>query len=99
MAESDKVYHTKQVDAENSDGLFKGFKSLCSLIASFVKEANPKFMYPHALISTMLEASHQQVFFARHLPSLTELDRDDPNMDNMNKNFLTHMVLNAIKVN
>ncbi len=97
MAESDKIYHTKQVDEENNHGLFKGFKSLCSLISSFVKEANPGFQYPHALISTMLEASHQQVFFAKHLPSLTELDRDDPKMDDMNKNFLTHMVLNAIK--
>lgn len=97
IAESGKAYHTKQVDEENDYGLFRGFKSLCKLIASFVKEVNPQFKFPHALISTMLEASHQQVFFANHLPSLTELTKGDPDMDQMNIKFLTNMVLNTIK--
>lgn len=95
-AESDKVYHTKQVDEENSDGLFRGFKSLCKLIASFVQETNPGYQFSHSLISTMLEAAHQQVFFARHLPTLTELDKNDPNIDEQNTKFLTHFVFSAI---
>ncbi|MEP2772471.1 MAG: TetR/AcrR family transcriptional regulator [Fulvivirga sp.] len=96
VAESDKVYHTKQVDEENNDGLFRGFKSLCKLIASFVQEINPDYRFSHSLISTMLEAAHQQVFFARHLPALTELDRNDSKIDEQNTKFLTHLVFSAI---
>jgi len=36
-------------------------------------EIDPKIKYPRALVSTMLLASKQQLFFAQHLPSLTEI--------------------------
>ncbi len=75
-AESDKTYLTKQVDEINKEGLFKGYKGLCHKIALVLLDINPKYKYPHALVSTMLEASHQQAFFALHLPSLTEVSRD-----------------------
>ena len=73
VAESDKTYLTKEVDADNKEGFFISYKSLCSHIASIVKEVNPKFKYPRAMVSTIIEASHQQKFFSEHLPSLTEI--------------------------
>ena len=75
--ESDKTYLTKNIDEINKEGVFKGYKSLCKLVAEMIKKINPKFPYPYALISTILEASHQQVFFAHHLPALTEFERED----------------------
>ncbi len=75
-AESDKTYLTKQVDEDNKEGLFKGYKSLCNAIAPTIKEINPRYEYPHSLVSTILEASNQQLFFATHLPSLTEVKND-----------------------
>lgn len=74
VAESDKTYLTKWVDDDNKEGYFRSYKSLCSKIAEIVKEVNPTFRFPKALISTMIEASHQQKFFAKHLPSLTEIE-------------------------
>ncbi len=97
IAESDKTYLTKQVDDDNKEGLFRGFKSLCKKIASFVSEINPKFKYPHSLISTTLQAAHQQLFYAEHLPSLTDLKKGDVKLHNRNEQFLTEMVLNTIK--
>jgi len=97
IAESDKAYLTKQVDEDNSEGLFRGFKSLCKKIASYVIEINPKYKYPHALVSTMLESAHQQLFFAKHLPSLTELSKSTNDINKKNIDFLTQMVLNNIK--
>lgn len=94
-SESYKTYLTKQVDEDNSVGLFRGFKSLCQSIASLVQELNPAFEYPNALISTMLEAAHQQVFFAKHLPSLTELSDENENLHENNIAFLTRFVLNT----
>ena len=73
VAESNKTYLTKHVDEDNKEGLFRGYKDLCRRVAAMVSEINPDYTYPHSLISTILEASHQQPFFARHLPSLTEM--------------------------
>jgi hypothetical protein len=72
IAESDKTYLTKQVDEINKEGLFRGYKSLCKMIGALVSEIKPDYPYPHSLISTALEASNQQIFFAKHLPTLCD---------------------------
>lgn len=95
VAESDKIYLTKQVDEDNKEGLFRGYKSLCGKIANFVSEVNPKYPFPHALVSTALEAAHQQIFFAKHLPSLTELsEMKDPYQTNFE--FIKSIVFSTI---
>ncbi|MEO1052341.1 MAG: TetR/AcrR family transcriptional regulator [Bacteroidota bacterium] len=98
IAESDKTYLTKQVDEDNREGLFRGFKSLCKKIASFVNEVNPDFQYPHSLISTVLQAAHQQLFYAEHLPSLTNLTKKTGDLHQQNEEFLNELVFNTIKV-
>lgn len=96
ISESDKTYLTKQVDEENSEGLFRGIKSLCKKIASFAREVNQDYGYHHALISTMLQAAHQQVYFAEHLPSLTELSSPDNEAFEKNIDFLTQLVTSSL---
>ncbi len=96
ISESDKTYLTKQVDEINKEGVFRGYKSLCTSIGSIVREINPKFPYPQALISTVLEASNQQIFFADHLPSLTELSDSNDKFD-LNYQFLETIVFKAIQ--
>lgn len=76
VRESDKTYMTRDVDEINRQGLFRGFKALCHKIALVIEEINPKYKYSHTLVSTMLEASHQQTYFAQHLPSLTEIGKN-----------------------
>ena len=98
IAESDKTYLTKQVDEDNKEGLFKGYKSLCDTISQMIYEINPQFPYAHALISTALEASNQQVFFAIHLPSLTEVSCEDDPFE-ANYEFLRTMVFNTVSGN
>ncbi len=96
ISESDKTYLTKQVDEDNREGLFRGFKSLCKKIASYILEINPGFSHPHSLISTVLEAAHQQLFFAMHLPSLTDLSREDNDLHDQNEIFLRELVFKSI---
>lgn len=79
VVEADKAYHTKSVDEHNKAGLFAGYKALCLTIANCIAEVNPAFPYPRALASTAIEASHQQIFFAEHLQSMTELRVDGQN--------------------
>jgi hypothetical protein len=96
IAESDKTYLTKQVDEINKEGVFRGYKSLCTNIGSIVKEINPKFPYAHALISTVLEASNQQIYFAEHLPTLTELSKSNSKFED-NYKFIENLVFTTIK--
>lgn len=94
--ESDKTYLTRQVDEENKEGLFRGYKSLCKKVADIIKEINPRYPYPHALVSTAMQASHQQIYYARHLPSLTELQANEQ-MYSANYQYLLNLIQSAIK--
>ncbi|MEO9806186.1 MAG: TetR/AcrR family transcriptional regulator [Reichenbachiella sp.] len=96
--ESDKTYLNRNVDEINSKGLFTGYKSLCSKIAEVVAQIDPKYPYPRALVSMIMEASHQQVFFAQHLPSLTEVSKGKPKrLEEQAADFLNHTVMHSLK--
>ncbi|EMR02335.1 TetR/AcrR family transcriptional regulator [Cesiribacter andamanensis] len=72
VAESSKAYFTKDVDADNKEGYFMGLKRLVRRVADMVRDVNPDYPYPSALITAVVEGAHQQRFFAQHLPSLSE---------------------------
>jgi len=94
--ESDKTYLTKQVDEDNKIGSFRGIKSLCAKIADIIMEINPQYIYPHALVSTVLQASQQQVFFAEHLPSLTSFSFRENEHYEANADFLYNLIIKAV---
>lgn len=73
--ESIKTYHTKNVDSENEKGFFKAYKQVVKRVSDIVLEINPKFGYPHMLVSTIIEGAHHQRYFAEHLPSLTNINQ------------------------
>ncbi|QCR23654.1 TetR/AcrR family transcriptional regulator [Pontibacter sp. SGAir0037] len=95
IAEASKVYLTKEVDHDNQEGFFYEYKQLCHRLAKMVQEINPEYAYPNALISTLLEAAHHQLYFAEHLPSLTELKGKQLAQTEASK-FLRHLVFAAI---
>lgn len=95
--ESDKTYLTKQVDHDNEFGFFKGYKSLCNTVAEMVLEVNPNYPFAHSLISTCIQAAHQQVFFAEHLPSLTDYTCSKEDVHYRNFEFMHDMVLKTIQ--
>lgn len=94
VAESSKAYLSKEVEQDNKDGYFLSYKRLCKLIADIAREINPAYAYPTALTSTLIEASHNQSFFASHLPRLTEIKKDD---EEQLTDFLIDMALRALK--
>jgi AcrR family transcriptional regulator len=95
IAESSKVYHTKAVDTENQEGYFLEMKQLCQDIARIVLTINPVYPYPYALASSLLETAHQQLFFAEHLPSLTEIEGKQQSREGI-ATFLKHLAFAAI---
>lgn len=73
ITEGSKAYHSKEVDEQNRDGFFLSYKSLCRKLADIIVEVNPQFPYPRALATTLLEMSNNNIYFAEHLPRLTEV--------------------------
>lgn len=90
IKESDKTFLNQNVDAINSEGLYLDLKSLCDKIAHMILEISPDYSYPHTLVSTLIEASHQQYFFALHLPSLTEIKKQSD--DEVNRQVQTFIM-------
>lgn len=92
FSESIKTYHTKNVDKENEKGCYKAYKSIVERVSDIVLEIDPKFVYPHMLISTVIEGAHQQIYFAKHLPALTDAD----NKEHYITHFYSELVFNFL---
>jgi AcrR family transcriptional regulator len=73
IAESSKIYLSKSVDEENSEGFFLAYKNLVQRVCDIILEINKKYKYPHMLVSTIIEGAHHQRYFAEHLPRLTDV--------------------------
>jgi len=84
VREGAKAYHHKSVDADNEDGFFLSYKRLCGKIADLITELKSDFPYPKALASTIIETANNNLYFARHLPRLTDLDKG-ASKDNLNE--------------
>jgi len=92
VTESVKAYHTKDVDDENEKGFFKTYKQVVQRVSNMVLEVNREFECPHMLISTVIEGAHQQKFFAKHLPGLTDTEKGTDTI----AQFYTDMVLKVV---
>ena len=73
ISEGMKAYHTKEVDNENSKGFFKSYKDLAERVSIVINEINPNFKYPFSLATNLFEMSNNQIYFAKHLPKLTDI--------------------------
>ncbi len=77
ISEGSKAYHIKEIDEENKEGLFLNYKILSEKVANVIMELNPDFPYPHALASNLFEMANNHIYFAQHLPRLTDVKVDE----------------------
>ena len=91
-----KVYHTKEVDKENSKGFFKSYKNLANTVSEVISEINPTFKYPFALATNLIEMSNNHIYFAQHLPKLTEVTVEKNNTDEV-ENMLFYFIEKLLK--
>lgn len=73
IQEGSKAYHTQGVDDGYKDGLFHSYKDLVVTIANLIGCVNPSFPYKQSLASNLFEMANNQMYFAQHLPALTDL--------------------------
>lgn len=93
VAEYPKIYLTKEVDAENEEGYFLGYKRICDILGNLALQINPDYKYPHSLFSTVISAAQSQQFFTEHLPRLSDAATGRKAIIE----FLTEITLNSIQ--
>lgn len=99
VREGAKAYHHKLVDVDNEDGFFLAYKRLCNKIASIITEVKETFRYPKALASTLVETANNNLYFARHLPRLTDLkeEGEEQNLNEQVKEMLEFFCFGLIQ--
>ena len=97
ISESSKAYHTKDVDTENKNGFFLSYKALIQKVADVILEIDSRFPYPHSFASNLFEMTNSQIFFAEHLPKLTDVEVKEDNYEDIRKllSFYAHKMLGA----
>lgn len=73
IKEGSKAYHVRSVDRENKMGYFESYEELVSKVASIIREVSPKFPYRRMLASNLFEMANNQIYFAEHMPQLTDI--------------------------
>ena len=96
ISEGSKTYHTKSVDEENKVGLFLNYKALVQKVSVVILDINPEFPYPKALASNLFEMANNHIYFAQHLPRLTDVEVIEDNFDEVEK-MLQHFAFALIK--
>ncbi len=86
--ESSKIYLNKEVDIENKNGFFIPYKNFVERISQIILELNPKYKYPHMLVSTIIEGIHHQRFYRDHLPRLTDVVKGEDSINNFYKKMI-----------
>ena len=101
IREGAKAYHHKSVDNENEEGFFLSYKDLCEKISHVFKEYNPDYKYPKSLASTFIDACNSNIYFAKHLPRLTEItfDGDQNKMKNELFDMMYDLITNNLNAN
>lgn len=95
VAESSKAYHTKKVDSENSKGFFENYQYLCECIAKIILEIRNDYYYPKALASTLIEMANNNIYFAEHMPELTDCKLKNGQLEDINA-LLEHFAFSVL---
>ncbi len=98
ITESSKAYHTKNIDEENKHGFYFSYKQLIQKIADVVLEIDKKFPYPHSFASNLFEMANNEIYFAEHLPRLTDIKVKNENYDEVAEllKFYKKRILNKV---
>lgn len=73
ISEASKSYHTKNIDIDNKHGFYNSYKLLIQKVADVILEINPSFPYPHSFANNLFEMANNEIYFAEHLPRLTDV--------------------------
>jgi AcrR family transcriptional regulator len=92
IEESVKSMMTKDVDKHRQNGFFSSYCRIGERISELITQISPDYKFPKTLVSTVMEASLMQPFYAKHLPMMTEM----PVNEDERVAFFKDLVFNVI---
>ncbi|TRZ41409.1 TetR/AcrR family transcriptional regulator [Robertkochia solimangrovi] len=92
--DSRKIFLTKDVDQENTEGHFMFYKQLAKRLTDIVQDADPEYKYAKTLVTIILEETMNQQFLKKHFPTITDCNENVSVTE-----VLTHMVFNNLNIN
>lgn len=95
ISEGSKAYHIKTVDEENKEGFFKNYKDLTAKVARVISSINKDFPYPRTLASNLFEMANNHIYFAQHLPRLTDVKVENEDFSEVEK-MLEHFAFKIL---
>ena len=96
LTEGTKAYHSKRTDQHNRAGVFLPYKHLVETLSRLISDVNGAFDYPRTLASTLFEMAHNHIYFAEHLPRLTDVSDGDtkgPQLEQMLSLWVDRLLL------
>ncbi len=72
------------------------YKDLCARIADIITECNTDYKFPRSLSSTIIEMTHSQICFVKHLPRLTDFSA--PGVHPNVAGFIQDLVFRTIRI-
>ena len=87
-----KVYHTKKVDALNKEGFYMNYKKIVKTLSEIIIEIDPKFKYPKALASNIIEQSLNNEYYLDHLPGLTDVNNSKTSSRSETIKMISYMI-------
>src|SRR5690606_34993703 len=90
--ESGKSLLTKNVDLVNKEGAFLNYKQFVERVSDIILEINPQYRYPNMLVTTIVEGSHLQQFYAEHLHRLTNIQKSEDYIYKFYKEMATRTI-------
>ncbi len=81
ILEFTKTFLTKEVDAENKEGLFLVYKTIINRLIVMIQEVNPEFKFAKSLASSIVEGALHQHFLSKHLKTITNCNEHNSPFD------------------
>ncbi|HSI77116.1 MAG TPA: TetR/AcrR family transcriptional regulator [Lunatimonas sp.] len=95
ISESAKAYLTKNIEQEIKEGFFNSYEKIILTLSDIFQEANPNYEFPKALAINLLETTYEQIFFAQHLGTFTELEGENLSSNTVNR-FLESIIFSVL---
>ncbi len=96
VTEGAKGYHHKLVDEDNEEQFFHSYKRLCERIVNVIIEIQPQFRYAKSMASMLVESANNNIYFAQHLPRLSDLSKGEYLQDHL-KQMLYFFALQLLR--
>jgi AcrR family transcriptional regulator len=96
QTENIRIHLFNQVDAYNKNGMYIAYKNFVQQLADEILAYKSHYAYAQSLASVLLNSAINQLYYANHLPSLTNIRKGEKAKNEL-RGFLEHFLFASLK--